>query len=171
MADERGLSIFDSTPERAPFPVTRRGGYDRAAVDAYLADAESERVDTARRLRELEDELSSLRERLAEIDEPTYAGLGGRAAELLRLAEEQADAMQEAATREADDISARAAAEAAAVRADAQRDAEQTRLSAMQELEQRRVSALAHAALLTEPRMTPASWQPVRTLLLGPSSG
>src|SRR5919106_1797583 len=33
------------------------------------------------------------------------------------------------------------------------------------------VSALAQAALLTSPRITPASWHPVRTSVVGPSSG
>lgn len=33
------------------------------------------------------------------------------------------------------------------------------------------VSALAQATLLTEPRITPASWQPVRTAVPGPASG
>ncbi|MCA1679474.1 MAG: hypothetical protein LC777_11230 [Actinobacteria bacterium] len=32
-------------------------------------------------------------------------------------------------------------------------------------------SALAHAALLTSPRITPTSWQPVRTAVAGPASG
>src|ERR671918_918287 len=33
------------------------------------------------------------------------------------------------------------------------------------------VSALAQAALLTSPRITPASWQPVRTSVAGPARG
>src|SRR5688572_7672361 len=117
MTERPGLSIFDNaaaaTQEVAPsqgasspaaaagkgptFPVARRG-YDPSAVDRKFAALAAERARLAadldeqhRRTEALEAELAALRERASENEAPTYAGLGGRASELLRLAEEQAD--------------------------------------------------------------------------------
>src|SRR5690606_23059509 len=89
-------------------PLVRRGGYDKDAVDAHLRAAASatqsleHRVTSAEsRVQELENELARTKEALAEAEKPTYAGLGGRATSMLRLAEDEAADVRAAATREA----------------------------------------------------------------------
>ena len=54
---------------------------------------------TKRQVTALEQELAALREQVSENDNPTYAGLGGRASEMLRLAEEQSDEVLRAGPR------------------------------------------------------------------------
>src|SRR3712207_2325457 len=106
MTERPGISIFDTddppasgvsqgTPSSGPaFPVARRG-YDPTSVDRRIAALSGERTalvqrleEMARRNSELEAELVSLQERSSQDYSPTYADLGGRASELLRLAEE-----------------------------------------------------------------------------------
>ena len=80
------------------FPVVRRGGYDQAAVDRHVSTLAGEKAglaaslaDARSRISALEKEVSGLRQQAQEAENPTYAGLGGRASEMLRLAEEQSD--------------------------------------------------------------------------------
>ena len=80
------------------FPVTKRNGYDRAAVDAKVRQLSSEKAglsasltDSEQRVLQLEAELGQARDELSEQESPSYAGLGGRALSMLRLAEEEAD--------------------------------------------------------------------------------
>jgi hypothetical protein len=116
-------------PSRAPasganLPLVRRGGYDKDAVDRHLRTAAAEKAgllaslnDAQGKLKVLEAQVSDLRERLSEHEKPSYAGLGGKASELLRLAEEQAADVLDQATQHADDVRAQAEREAAAVKA------------------------------------------------------
>src|SRR3546814_6569753 len=80
-----------------------------------------------KRVIELEGELEALKKKVSEAERPSYAGLGGRANELLRLAEEEAEDIRNQAVREATEISSQANADAKAIRADASREAEDMR--------------------------------------------
>ena len=51
VTDQPGLSIFESASLRPEFPVVRRGGYDREAVDDFTASAQE-------RIAALEEELA-----------------------------------------------------------------------------------------------------------------
>ncbi len=85
------------------FAVVLRG-YDRGQVDVHVSQLETSISELTRRGKAEHSELVALREQveghrreiaearriLAETERPTYAGLGARAQELLRMAEEQA---------------------------------------------------------------------------------
>ena len=75
------------------FPSALRG-YDRNAVDDYVRSLEGALVGTRRRTAELEQQLAALSSQLDEArqaaSEVDYTNLGGRASDILRLAEEQA---------------------------------------------------------------------------------
>jgi len=78
------------------FPVVRRGGYDPSAVDSRVRQLLGEKTGLAQsltesetRVLELEAELERVRTEVAEMERPSYAGLGGRASAMLRLAEEE----------------------------------------------------------------------------------
>ncbi len=133
-------------------PQVRRGGYDRVAVDARLSQIESERQSLAsraglaeKRANEREATVEKLSAQVAEVAQPSYAGLGGRATSMLRLAEEEADDVRKSAIAEATEIRERAANEAAALRATAQREAEDMRSVQLRELDETRTRVLAEA--------------------------
>mgnify|MGYP000510025812 CR=1 FL=1 len=96
-----------SAPAAAPgFPVVRRGGYDTASVDAKVRQLLGEKsglaqslTESEQRVVELEAELERVRTEVAEMERPSYAGLGGRASAMLRLAEEEAADVRAAAER------------------------------------------------------------------------
>ncbi len=78
-------------------PTVRRGGYDTGAVDRFVRTTTAEKAglvasltEAQSRLKSLQSEVEVLRTKVDENENPTYAGLGGRASEMLRLAEEQA---------------------------------------------------------------------------------
>ncbi len=88
----------------ATFPVVRRNGYDRATVDARVHQLSSEKAGLSAslsqsepRVLELEQALEQAKGDLTEMKSPSYAGLGGRASTMLRLAEEEADEIREVA--------------------------------------------------------------------------
>src|SRR5689334_23632580 len=69
----------------AALPLVRRGGYDKDAVDRHLRTTSAEKAgliaslnESQDKLRALQAENAQLREKTAEIDTPSYAGLGGR---------------------------------------------------------------------------------------------
>src|SRR4051812_43936607 len=95
----------------APLPVVRRGGYDPAAVDARLKQHAQENAGLAsslttaqQRIAELESRLQAANDQLAENQTPSYAGLGGRASAMLRLAEEEAGEIRGTAEKDALEI-------------------------------------------------------------------
>ena len=100
MAEEQsGLSIFDAARKsaEAAFPLARRGGYDSDAVDAWVRTQTAELQKAAAAVQALQEEndelhdiVEQLRERVESIERPSYAGLGGHAAQLLQLAEQEA---------------------------------------------------------------------------------
>ncbi len=139
------------TPGEA-FAQVRRGGYDRFAVDAQLeqllaekARLEDEASQARQQTESLAQEVTRLREQMAEVESPSYAGLGGRAASMLRLAEEEASEVRQAANKEAEEIRSRANADAAGVRATAHREAEDMRVVQLREIEETRQRVLKEA--------------------------
>src|SRR5690349_9238718 len=135
---------------RPSFPVVRRGGYDPASVDRQMHTLAGEKAGLTAGLNEakskiasLEKELAGLRQRVSEQDSPTYAGLGGRASEMLRLAEEQADDVLVQARAQAEEVRRQAAKDADVLKAQAARDAEDMRMVQLKELDETRARALA----------------------------
>jgi len=125
MSDHEGLSIFDSGTAAGTFTVVLRG-YDRNEVNSYLGRSEAARREADTELERLRSQVEDLGERastaenrLQEVGEPTYAGLGGRVSELLRLAETQAAQIRSSAEDYAQKVVADAGESAAKTRADA----------------------------------------------------
>ena len=88
------------TAPKAPFLPQVRRGYDPAAVDAHLRTVAADRAgliaaleEAQHRINELAEDREAIRKQLEEQEAPTYSGLGDRASELLRMAEEQAAAV------------------------------------------------------------------------------
>ncbi len=131
-----GLSLFDETASAAGnFPTALRG-YDRAAVDEYVRALESRVLTTGHQQSAMEQQVSQLQAQAAQLQReldtrPTgeidYSSLGGRASNILRLAEEEAremmekattdaKALRDAATREAEDLRSTAETEGAEIK-------------------------------------------------------
>lgn len=127
------------------FPVVRRGGYDKAAVDGWLAEHQAQRHDAQQENERLRHEVSELQSQVAEHGSPTYAGLGGHAAAMLRIAEEQANAVTTEAHAAAEESRQRSLHETTSLKADAEKEAADIRMVQMQEVEERRASMLAEA--------------------------
>src|SRR3954454_19857701 len=126
------------------FPVTRRG-YDTTSVDRKVSALLREKAALLAALEEARTYTSGLEQQLRRFDgteAPTYAELGGRASELLRLAEEQADEVTTAARTRADEIIRAATAEAQTLRMQAARDAEDMRMVQLKELDEARTTAM-----------------------------
>jgi len=123
--DATGLSIFDSGTAAGTFTVVLRG-YDRDEVNVYISRVEKARKDAEEEVTRRREEntrltgrLSEVEEKLREVGEPTYAGLGRRVEELLRLAEGQANDIRGKADDYARDRADDANLSAAKVRRDA----------------------------------------------------
>ena len=134
------------------FPTVRRGGYDATAVDTKVRQLVDETgrlsgalTEAERRVGDLEREIAAAREELAETERPSYAGLGGRASSMLRLAEEEAGEIRGTAERDAEEIRSQATRDAQAIRADATREAEDMRMVQLKELDEHRARILADA--------------------------
>jgi len=105
-SDNVGLGLFEDTASAAGnFPGALRG-YDRQAVDDYVRTLEASVVQSRGHAAELEKQVTGLQDQLEESklrevdpEDVDYAGLGGRANEILRLAQEQAHDLTTAATR------------------------------------------------------------------------
>ena len=111
-------------------------GYARSQVDAYVHDVQTALANARRRTADLETQLGELQGKLDEYEKPTYRSLGARAAELLRVAEEEAgdilertreqarveyDEVLDIARQQADEVVRTARRDAQQVQADAQR--------------------------------------------------
>ena len=123
----------------------RRNGYDKVAVDSRLRQLANEQSALVQRLSrsearvaELEAALADPRTQLEEAQNPSYAGLGGRASAMLRLAEEEAAEMRSVAQSDAGEIREQAARDAQAIKADAAREAEDMRIVQTKELDDHR---------------------------------
>lgn len=184
MSDQQGLSIFDSgrgsaaasprptaPPDGGDLPVVRRGGYDRAAVDARIQEqqaalttAERAAADARRRVSELESQVAELRTQMAEVGEPTYAGLGGRAASLLSLAEDQADEVLSRARAQADETLTHAQREAEALRAAAAKEIDDVKTVHLRDLEDQRAGSRPPPRMSEPPqRHRPRTCSPARS--------
>src|SRR5215207_9944126 len=118
-SDNAGLGLFDDTASAVGnFPTALRG-YDRTAVDDYVRTLENNVVQARRQVASLEQQLHSLQDQLQAAGKPVggvdYAGVGSRANDILRLAQEQArdlvdnaridgEKVKEADRREADSL-------------------------------------------------------------------
>lgn len=94
-----------STPQQSGFPLARKG-YDRAAVDEFAQHGRGRMAALESDVESLTVEVGLLRSALAESkahNEPAdYSSLGGRARDLLRIAEEQARDVTDRAVRDGD---------------------------------------------------------------------
>ena len=96
---------YARTARTTPSRERERVGYDRAAVDSRVRQLSSEKAgldaslaESERRVADLEGQLAQARQDLAEQKSPSYAGLGGRASTMLRLAEEDGMALADLAS-------------------------------------------------------------------------
>ena len=106
-SDNTGLGLFDDTASAVGnFPTALRG-YDRTAVDDYVRSLEGSVVQTRRHAMQLEQRIGALQEQLNTSNEKPgpaaadYKTLGGRATDILGLAQEQARELVDHATTEA----------------------------------------------------------------------
>jgi hypothetical protein len=142
--EETGLNLFDETASAAGnFPYALRG-YDRSAVDDYVRSLESTVVAARRQIYGLDEQLAGLQEQLDEAhakaaaEELNYANLGGRATDILRLAEEQAREVIDRANVDAEKIKESARREADNTRLSAERKAREIKTSGLAEIQQLR---------------------------------
>ena len=92
------LSLTNSFEEAPPRDfVTAMRGYDRQQVDEHIRQIEAEVRQHREQAQALERELSEAHRQIQEQERPTYSGLGARIEQLLRLAEEQATELVQAA--------------------------------------------------------------------------
>ena len=144
-SDNAGLGLFEDTASAAGnFPGALRG-YDRQAVDDYVRTLEASVVQSRSHAAELEKQVTGLQDQLQESklretdpDDVDYAGLGGRANEILRLAQEQAHDLTTAATLEGERIREEARRDAAAQREQAERDSGELRTGGLSEISELR---------------------------------
>lgn len=161
--DDNGLNLFDETASAAGnFPVALRG-YDRASVDDYVRSLEANLLNTRRQVYDLEEQVSALNERLdahaaaEETEELNYTNLGGRATDILRLAEEQAREVTERATVDAQKLRESARREADTIRRSAERDGHAIRTNGLTEIQELRERGAADAAHQLEKVTTEAA--------------
>src|SRR5437762_10581521 len=93
--------------------VTVMRGYDRQQVDEHIRQIEAEGRQHRDHAQATRRELSEARRQIQEQERPAYSGLGGRIEQLLRLAEDQATEVVQAAGSEASQIKAAATVDAA----------------------------------------------------------
>ncbi|MGI3781442.1 MAG: DivIVA domain-containing protein, partial [Janthinobacterium lividum] len=144
-SENAGLGLFEDTASAAGnFPGALRG-YDRQAVDEYVRTLEASVVQSRSHAAELEKQVTGLQDELQESklretdpDDVDYAGLGGRANEILRLAQEQAHDLTTAATLEGERIREEARRDAATQREQAERDSGELRTGGLSEISELR---------------------------------
>src|SRR4051794_34482932 len=133
-AENAGLGLFEDTASAAGnFPGALRG-YDRQAGDDYVRTLEASVGQARSHAAELEGQgtgpqgqLQESKLRETDPEAVDYAGLGGRANEILRLAQEQAHELTTAATLEGERIREEARRDAAQLREQAERDSGELR--------------------------------------------
>src|SRR6185437_1858367 len=95
--DAQLSNFFEETPQRDFARVMR--GYDPHQVNEYLKQVDGDLRQHRDQAQALQQELTDAHRQLQEQERTTYAGLGSRIEQLLRLAEEQAtEIVQEART-------------------------------------------------------------------------
>lgn len=151
-AGESGLGLFDDTASAVGnFPSALRG-YDRTAVDDYVRSLEAAVVQTRRRAAGLEQQIATLQSELADLTEKhqatevDYASLGGRASDILRLAEEQAREVLAQANTDAERVKELARRDADLARQEADRTGTDIRATGAAELERLRTQSQTEIA-------------------------
>jgi cell division septum initiation protein DivIVA len=144
-SSENGLGLFDDAASAVGnFPSALRG-YDRSAVDDYVRSLEGAVVQTRRRAASLEQQLSGLQQELTESlekqreQEVDYTNLGGRATDILRLAEEQAREVLERAAEDAERLKETARRESDQLRSEAARVGSDIKSDGITEIQQLRL--------------------------------
>ena len=124
-ADNTGLGLFDDTASAVGnFPTALRG-YDRTAVDDYVRTLEASVVQSRRHAAQLEQQVNGLQDQLTgaggsgKSEDVDYSNVGGRANDILRLAQEQARDLVQNATVEAEKLKEQARREADGLRSHA----------------------------------------------------
>src|SRR6202167_4241823 len=134
------LSNFcEESPQRDFARVMR--GYDPHQVNEYLKQVDSDLRQHRDQSQTLQQELADAHRQLQEQERPTYAGLGSRIEQLLRLAEEQATEIVQEARAAANELNAAAKVEAAELRAAAENEAGELRANAKRETDELRAAA------------------------------
>ncbi|MET1007538.1 MAG: hypothetical protein ABWX96_18450 [Propionibacteriaceae bacterium] len=143
-SNENGLGLFDDAASAAGnFPSALRG-YDRSAVDEYVRSLEGAVVQTRRQASDLDAQLNQVRVELDEankkLESPDvdYTNLGGRASDILRLAEEQAREVLDRASEDAEKLKETARREADQARDEAVKAGGDIKSSGIAEIEQLR---------------------------------
>ena len=144
-SDNTGLGLFDDAASAVGnFPTALRG-YDRTAVDDYVRTLEASVVQSRRRTSQLEQQIGGLQDQLASHAEKgqsaqdiDYSNLGGRANDILRLAQEQARELVENATIEAEKVKETARREADTLRNSAAREGNAIKSGGAAEIDQLR---------------------------------
>ena len=108
--DAQLTNFFEEAPPREFATVMR--GYDRHQVDEHIRQIETEVRQHREQTQTLRQQLTDAHRQIQEQERPTYSGLGARIEQLLRLAEEQATELVQAARSEANEIKAAAKVDA-----------------------------------------------------------
>ncbi len=137
--DAQLSNFFEETTPREFARVMR--GYDPHQVDEYFKQLDGEVRQHREQVQALQQELSDAHRQIREQERPTYAGLGSRIEQLLRLAEEQATEIAQEARSAANELNAAAKVDAAEVRAAAENEAAELRANAKRETDEQRGSA------------------------------
>jgi cell division septum initiation protein DivIVA len=140
--ESTGLNLFDDTASAVGnFPTALRG-YDRTAVDDYVRSLEVRVVQANRAARDLTEQVDQLQSRVTNATagggEVDFAKLGGRAKDILALAEEQARDVVKKANVDAQRLKEEARREADATREAAEKVGTGAVTDASEELERLR---------------------------------
>ncbi len=117
------------------FPTVRKGGYDKAHVDDYFVRTDNQIKSLRERLQRLDDELEQYKRDLAIAREkaqvkPEHEQISERMAEILRIAEEEAQERRSRVESEVKEAEKKAQEEIAKYRKDAEEHAERILSSA-----------------------------------------
>ncbi|WP_435113654.1 cell division protein DivIVA [Nocardiopsis synnemataformans] len=120
------------------FPTVRKGGYDKAHVDDYFVRTDNQFKSQRERLQRLDDELEQYKRDLAIAREkaqvkPEHEQISERMAEILRIAEEEAQERRSRVESEVKEAEKKAQEEIAKYRRDAEEHAERILSSARSE--------------------------------------
>jgi hypothetical protein len=148
-SDNTGLGLFDDAASAAGnFPSALRG-YDRAAVDDYVRSLEATMVQVRQQAAGAQKQASELERQLEESrnnNDADYTNLGGRASEILRLAEEQARETLDRATHDAERLREEARREADSTRDQAAREGNELKSGGLAEIDKVRARLEADGA-------------------------
>src|SRR6266852_8867937 len=92
-------NFVEEAPPREFVTVMR--GYERQQVDEHIRQIDAEVRQHREQAQVMQRELSEAHRKIHEQERPTYSGLGARIEQLLRLSEEQATEVVQAARSEA----------------------------------------------------------------------